>query len=151
MTSPSSDLSRLLQGLVAAPAQAQALCDAQWNSEIQDWSLIVEGFLQAAPADSKGLIASLLAATAPPRQILRQYKLDVRVRVGVSSSKGISIKAHPLNVGWEKTFGSLSTRASRLCLTVEAVPVPAMPSAAAGIAYADDGNPLQPSNQKKGA
>ena len=147
-TSPFHDLTQVLSGLSAAPATAQQRLDEQWEHDSTQWAMLVESLRQQAPGALKGEIAGILAPTSPVRQVIQRYEIDCRIRVQTEHQYGFSIRAHPLDLGWEKVFGSLEDRSCRVRVTVDAVPLPAMPSVMAGLPIATDYD-SQPSKQEK--
>lgn len=139
---PFSDLGTLLGALVVAPAQAQSLLDQQWDREASRWEAYAAHFLAQAPAAWRREVALLLGPTTPVRQVIGRTELGCHFRLRLEHARRWSVKAQALGLGWEALYGKRREQALQVSFVVEAVPLPAAPSATTGLPVTGD-TPLQ--------
>ena len=141
MIAATYELSQLVRALSVTPIQVQSVLDNAWARQADDWSALRQSFAsESAASDSTQFVPLLVSA--PIRQVIHRFELDCRVRLRVTHGRRFAVQAEPLNLGWEKTFGSCEDSAGRMCLTIEAVPLTTAPSATAHTAV--DDFPLKP-------
>jgi hypothetical protein len=138
-----ADLSHLLATQAVAPIHAQAVLDAEWDEDSRRWREIVEPLVAQCPVEWSSALKALLAPTAPARHVVQHFELDCFVQVQLDRERGFGLRVRPLELGWQKIATQSQAHASRIALTIECVPLPAAPSATAGLSL-DADTPLLP-------
>jgi hypothetical protein len=125
MPAPPIDLDAWLAAIARAAPQAQAALDAAWESDLLHWCRGLGATLNGSTPHAAAADAiALLAATAPLRQAITRYELEVRAQLRTDAARRFAIGVRPLELGWEAVHGAMTTSASRFAVTIEAVPLP---------------------------
>ena len=108
----------------AAELFAALGCDAlkvqkRWNEE---HILELERTRELLPVLRGGLGDAALNLS-PRRLVLDSMSIEHRTCISTSRERGLAIKLKPLNLGYDLRYGSTASSESRLCVTVEQVPI----------------------------
>jgi hypothetical protein len=74
--------------------------------------------------------------------VMQRFEVDCLVQVRLEREQSVGVRVRPLELGWQKIAARSETRASRIALTIEAVPLPAVSSATKDLPL--DADPLLP-------
>jgi hypothetical protein len=109
------EISDLMAAAAAGPVETQKIFDRAYEQDCETFARV----LAAAPDEP---LHSIVLGLAPARPRAGSQELGFRIQVEVRKSTEGSVRVVPLNLSFDRRYGTTATNSSRLHLTVEQVP-----------------------------
>jgi len=123
-----------ITALALAACATQRIFDRAYEDDLRRLDVVARSLAGAnpsGPADAASppspAAHALLTALAPSRLVLSEVTISSEVRCTQTRRTGFSVEVTPLNLAYERRFGSMRSGASRITLTVVQTPSPPPP------------------------